>query len=280
MIYQFNMTELEFRLIRDFIHEKFGIYLKDKKLSFVKMKLYPRVLSLGMSSFSDYFNLVKYGPDGKKEHMRMLSLLTNNETYFFRELPQLKVFRDVLLPQLRGEKLARDEREIRIVSAGCSTGEEVYTLAMLAFETGSFFWGWDVQIIGMDISETALEAARQGSYYASSFRMTEAAYIKKFFSPNSGDYQVKDNIRRMISFVYGNITNPQTWEGFKEIDIIFCRNVLIYFSEKKIKTAVGNFYQALREGGHLLLGHSETLTGISDEFEMVRFPDTFIYRKI
>ncbi len=254
MIYQFELTELQFRLIRDFIHEKFGIYFKDEKISFMQMKLYPRVLSLGLGSFGDYFNLVKYEPDSEKELSRMLSLLTNNETYFFRELPQLKVFRDALLPQLRERKFARNEKEIRVVSAGCSTGEEVYTLAMLAFETGSFFWGWDVQIIGMDISETALEAARQGSYYASSFRMTEAAYIKKFFSPNSGDYQVKDNIRRMISFVYGNITNPQTWEGFKEIDIIFCRNVLIYFSEKKIKTAVGNFYQALREGGHLLLG--------------------------
>lgn len=279
MIYQFELTELQFRLIRDFIHEKFGIYFKDEKISFMQMKLYPRVLSLGLGSFGDYFNLVKYEADGDKEISRMVSLLTNNETYFFRELPQLIVFRDALLPQLRERKLAQNKKEVRVVSAGCSTGEEVYTLAMLTFETGSFFWGWNVQIIGMDISEMALEAARRGVYYAPSLRMTESVYAKRFFSFNSGDYRAKDNIKRMTSFVYGNITDPQTWEGLKDIDIIFCRNVLIYFSEEKIKSAVNNFQQALRKGGHLLLGHSETLTGISDDFELVRFPDTFIYRK-
>lgn len=279
MIYQFELTELQFRLIRDFIHEKFGIYFKDEKISFMQMKLYPRVLSLGLGSFGDYFNLVKYEADGDKELSRMVSLLTNNETYFFRELPQLMVFRDALLPQLRERKLARNKKGIRVVSAGCSTGEEVYTLAMLTFETGSFFWGWDVQIIGMDISEMALEAARRGVYYAPSLRMTESIYAQRFFSFNSGDYRAKDNIKKMTSFIYGNITDPQTWDGLKDIDIIFCRNVLIYFSEEKIKSAVNNFHQALRKGGHLLLGHSETLTGISDDFELVRFPDTFIYRK-
>ncbi|UCD83220.1 MAG: protein-glutamate O-methyltransferase CheR [Deltaproteobacteria bacterium] len=278
MIYQFELSELEFRLFRDFIHEKFGIYLKDEKISFIQMKLYPRVLSLGLSSFGDYLNLIKYDPDGEKELSRMVSLLTNNETYFFRELPQLKVFRDVLLPQLREKKISRSKK-IRVVSAGCSTGEEVYTLAMLTFETGSFFWDWDVRIVGMDISETALEAARRGIYYNSSFRMTEPAYVKKFFSYNSGDYQAKDNIKRMTSFVYGNITDQQTWEGLRDVDVIFCRNVLIYFSEEKVKTAVNNLSQAMRKGGHLLLGHSETLTGISDDFELVRFPETFIYQK-
>ena len=281
MNYQFELSEIEFRLIRDFIHERFGIYLKDEKISFVKMKLYPRVINLGMSSFNDYFNYVKYGSDGDKELLKMVSLLTNNETYFFRELPQLRAFKDELLPQLREKKLSREEKEVRVVSAGCSTGEEVYTLAMLTFETGSFFWGWDAQIIGMDISSMALEAARRGIYYPRSFRMTDPRYTKKFFSVNSGKhYEVKDNIKKMTSFVYGNITEPNTWEGIGKVDIVFCRNVLIYFSEEKTKAVVNNFYNALRKGGYLLLGHSETLTGMSNEFESLRFPETFVYRKI
>lgn len=279
MIYRFELDETGFRLFRDFIHEKFGIYLKDEKRFFLQMKLYPRVLSLGLDSFNEYIQYVKYGPRGEREISRMISLLTNTETYFFRETPQLDAFRDTLLPELRVNKLAKNEKSIKILSAGCSTGEEVYTLAMLAYETGSFFWGWDVQITGMDVNEKALETARKGDYYQRSFRMTDPEYMKKFFSANSGDFKAKHNIKRVTSFVQGNITDPETWKDINDIDIIFCRNVLIYFSDDKIKAAINNFHRALRPGGSLLLGHSETLTGIFDEFELRRFPETIIYKK-
>ncbi|MGA1791400.1 MAG: CheR family methyltransferase [bacterium] len=276
MIYQFDLTELEFRLIQDLIQERFGIYLKDEKRSFIKMRLYPRAVTLGFESFREYFQFIKYGPENERELLRMISLLTNTETYFFREVPQLNAFRDYLLPEFREKKIARNEKRIRILSAGCSTGEEVYTLAMLTFDTGNFFWGWDVQIIGIDINEMALETARQGIYYERSFRMTDPEYREKFFSSNSGDFITKENIKRMTSFVFGNITLPLSMRDF---DLIFCRNVLIYFSEEKFKSAIHNFCNVLRPGGYLLLGHSETLTGMSDEFEIRRFPETFVYKK-
>lgn len=279
MNYQFELSETEFRLLRDFIHQKFGIYFKDEKRSFVQMRLYHRVMALGFASFSEYFHWMRYAPEAESEISKMISLLTNTETYFFREARQLYVFRDFLLPQLRELKLARDEKTIRILSAGCSTGEEVYTLAMLTFETGSFFWGWDVRIIGMDVNEKALETGRRGAYYDRSFRMTENGYLNKFFTPNSGNFEAKDNIRKMTSFVKGNILDPDTWESVHEPDVIFCRNVLIYFSEDKVKSVIKNFYRVLRRGGYLFLGHSETLTGIYEEFEPKRFPDTIIYRK-
>jgi len=266
--------------MRDFIHEKFGIYLKDDKISFVNMKLKSRVVNLGLNSFNEYFNYVKYGPGGEKELSKMISLLTNNETYFFRELPQLKVFGKELLPKLRERKLIEGNKKVRVISAGCSTGEEVYTLAMIAFETGSFFWEWDLKIIGMDISIRAIETAKRAVYYPRSLRMTKSDYVEKFFSKNSSEhYTLKNNIKNMTSFIFGNITDPVTWKDMDKVDIIFCRNVLIYFSEEKVKAAVENFYNALNNGGYLLLGHSETLTGIFDEFEMLRFPDTFAYRK-
>ena len=279
MTYRFELDEHEFRMIREFIHEKYGIYFKDEKRSFIRMKLYPRAAQLGLSSFGEYFNFVKYSDPEKRELLRMISLLTNNETYFFRELPQLHVFRDHLLPELKEKKLQQDQKIITIVSAGCSTGEEVYTLAMLTFESGSFFWGWDVRITGIDINENAVESARRGVYYPRSFRMTDPCYTRKYFSENSGDYIAKDTIRKMTCFTYGNVTDPVTWENLVDVDIIFCRNVLIYFSDEKADETLRIFSCALREGGYLLLGHSETITGLYREFEVVRYPETIIYRK-
>jgi chemotaxis protein methyltransferase CheR len=233
-------------------------------------------MSLGFKSFSEYIQFFKYGPESEKEPSKMISLLTNTETYFFREVSQLNVFRDFLLPEFRKEKITRNEKKIKILSAGCSTGEEVYTLAMLIFESGKFFWGWDVEIIGMDINEKAIKVARDGAYYERSFRMTNLEYKKRFFTPNSGDFLAKDSIKRMTSFISGNIAITMT---MKDLDAIFCRNVLIYFSEEKIKTAINNLHKSLRPGGYLLLGHSETLIGIFEGFETRRFPGAIIYKK-
>jgi chemotaxis protein methyltransferase CheR len=276
MKYEFEITEKEFRLMQDLIHERFGILFKEEKRSYIQMKLYTHLTSLGFASFSEYINFVKYDPEAGHELSRMISLLTNNETYFFREMPQLLMLRDHLLPEFREKGIARNEKRIKILSAGCSSGEEAYTLAMLTHDSGSFFWGWDISIIGMDISERALESACQGIYYERSLRMTDPAYKKRYFIPNSGDFLVRDNIRNMVSFMWGNITTPLPVRDF---DIILCRNVFIYFSEGKMKSGVKNLHDALRPGGYLLLGHSETLTGISDEFETRRFPETIIYKK-
>ncbi|MGA1865790.1 MAG: CheR family methyltransferase [bacterium] len=252
------------------------IYFKDEKRSFIQMKLNPRFISLGLNSFREYIQFLKYGPESEKESGRMISLLTNTETYFFRELAQLNVFRDFLLPELRKEKMTRNEKRIRILSAGCSTGEEVYTLAMLIFDSGIFFWGWEVEVIGMDINERAIKAAREGTYYERSFRLTNPEYKKRFFTLNSGDFIIKDSIKRMTSFVSGNITDQIT---ISDIDAIFCRNVLIYFSDEKLKTAIKNFHMALRPGAHLMLGHSENLAGVFNGFETRRFPGAIIYKK-
>jgi chemotaxis protein methyltransferase CheR len=276
LIDKIDLTEKEFRIIQDFIHERFGIYFNDEKRTFIRMKLSPRLITLGLRSFSEYIQFLKYGPDSRNEPTRMISLLTNTETYFFREVSQLNVFRDFLLQEFREEKIARNEKRIKILSAGCSTGEEVYTLAMLIFDSGKFFWGWDVEVIGMDINERAIKAAQDGTYYDRSFRMTDPEYKKRFFIQNSDDFIVKDSIKRMTSFVSGNIAGHI---NIRDFDAIFCRNVLIYFSEEKIKTAINNFHMALRPGAYLMLGHSENLTRIFDGFETKRFPGTIIYKK-
>lgn len=279
MLEGLTFSEEDFLLFRSFIHEKFGIYFKDEKRSFIETKLAPQVMSNGFPSFKEYIQFLKWGTQSSVEVARVMSLLTNNETYFFRELPQLMVFRDTLLPALRDIKAKKDEKRIRIMSAGCSTGEEVYTISMLVFQSGIFFWDWDVQIIGMDISERALGIAQQGIYYDRSFRVTDNEYKKKFFSYNAGSYHVKDNIKKNTSFVLGNISDPATWFSYKNFDILLCRNVLIYFSEEKIKMVVNNFYQALGEEGCLLLGHSENMFGIPNQFILEQYPETTVYRK-
>lgn len=280
MNYEFDLTEVEFRLLRDFLHDTCGIYLPDRKRSFIKLKLYPRVIALGFASFTEYLRHLKYSSDKSNELNKMLALLTNTETYFFREWPQLEVFSESILPGLRSKKLAENDKKIRVLSAGCSTGEEVYTIAMLAFENGGLFWGWDFKVIGLDINTRALEAAARGRYPERAFRMSHPDYKRKFFAKNSHDYIAKENVKRLTEFVQGNIAEFNTWETMEKVDIVFCRNVLIYFSEEKIKKAIDNFYNILRPGGYLLLGHSETMTTIFDRFEPVRFPETVVYKKI
>jgi chemotaxis protein methyltransferase CheR len=279
MTCQFDLTDMEFRMIRDFIHEKSGLYFNEEKRSFLRIKLCQRLISLGLDSFLDYYYHLKYTKDDGKELSRMLSLITNNETYFFRELPQLTVFRDIVLPEIRERKIASNQRELTVVSAGCSTGEEAYTLAMLIFETGGFFWDWNVKVIGLDIDDGALEVAAEGKYSDRSLRMTEQANNERYFSKNSGDYKVKDNIIKITSFRKQNIVNPTTWDEINNIDVLFCRNVLIYFSEEKMRDTVGYFYKALRNGGYLFLGHSESLSSMPSDFKPRRFPETIGYLK-
>ncbi|MBN2374665.1 methyltransferase [bacterium] len=276
MINQFQLSELEFLLLQEFIHERFGIFFKGEKRSYINMKISPRLVANGFRSFNEYINFLKYGQGNSRELSTMISQLTNNETYFFREIPQLDIFKEKLLPELREKRIIKDDKRIRVLSAGCSTGEEVYTLAMLTYDTGIFLGGWDIKITGMDISEKAVETARQGLYYERSLRMTDPKYRERFFTPLEGTYIIKNNIKDMASFMTGNIISPLPSLSY---DIIFCRNVLIYFSEAKIKTAISNFYNALRPGGYLLLGHSESLTGIFDKFEIKRFPQALIYKK-
>ena len=282
MNYRFDLSGLEFQLIRDFIHEKYGILFRDEKRSFVKMKLIQRVSRLGLNSFREYFELVM-GDEEEMQRRKMISLLTNNESYFFREDPQLDIYRDDLLPQLKVRKTLHGERVLRVLSAGCSTGEEAYTLAMLTFESGGFFWGWDVEIIGLDVDTRALATAREGVYYERSLRMTDGRYVDKYFSPNSGThFDVKAHLKRMVDFRWGNIIDPDDWGDLKDLDIIFCRNVLIYFSEEKTRIALGNFHDALRPGGYLMLGHSESLTGgmpPDRSFGRVRHKTNIFYQK-
>jgi chemotaxis protein methyltransferase CheR len=274
-----ELSEKEYLSLRDLVHDEFGILFRAEKLPFLRLRLLGRLEGLGLSTFDEYIQYLKYDRDRERERRMMIALLTNNETYFFRELPQLKAYREVVLSELRDRKLNRESRRINVVSAGCSTGEEVHSLAMLTYETGWFFWGWDVRIHGIDINQRNLETARKAEYFDRSLRMMDRNYLDRYFRRNGGSYYVKESVAGMSRFVHGNITSPAIWNSLCEVDVIFCRNVMIYFSEEKVRRTVDLFHGALEPGGYLFLGHSETLVDIHDGFEQIYLPGTILYRK-
>ena len=274
------LSEEEFRLLRDFIHEKFGIYFDEGDRALLRSRLLGRLTSLDLVSFEDYYHYLRFAPDRNDELARMITHLTNNETYFFREAGQLQAFSDNVLRLIKERKAKRGDRRLRVMSAGCSTGEEVHTLAMILHETGQFFWNWDVQIIGLDVDHVALEKAKRAVYHHNSFRSTSPEIVEKHFvKQGNGAMQVKESLRRFVRFAQGNILDHSSYEPFRPVDVIVCRNVLIYFSDQATLRAVRLFHDALVPGGYLLLGHAESLSRISDMFVPIRFKGAMIYQK-
>jgi chemotaxis protein methyltransferase CheR len=274
-----ELSEEEFRLLRDFIHENFGLFFDDSQKSSLRARLAGRLATLDLLSFEDYYHYLRFGPQKAQELQSMVSHLTNNETYFFREQPQLQVLSDHVLRGIRDRKTAAGDRHLRILSAGCSTGEEAYTLAMIVHDSGHFFWNWDVKVVGMDVDSVALEKARRAVYFHNSFRAMTSALRERHLVPDGSGAQVKESIRRFVSFQEGNILERASYETLPPQDVVFCRNVLIYFSDAGIRKVVQHFYEVLAPGGHLFLGHAESLSRITDRFTPVRFPGAMIYRK-
>jgi chemotaxis protein methyltransferase CheR len=274
-----DLTEEEFRLLRDFIHERFGLFFDDTQRSSLRGRLEGRLAGLDLLSFEDYYHYLRFGPQRAEELARMISHLTNNETYFFREAPQLQVFADPILKALKERKAAAGDRTLRVLSAGCSTGEEVHTLAMIIHDSGQFFWGWDVQVFGMDVDAAALEKARRGLYFHNSFRSLNPAVMDRHFVSEGTGAQVREAIRRLVRLRQGNLLDPASYEGLQPLDAVFCRNVLIYFSDAAILKVVRLFHQALAPGGYLFLGHAESLSRITDLFTPIRFQGAIVYQK-
>lgn len=275
-----DLSEEEFRLLRDLIHDRFGLFFDDNQRSSLRSRLTGRLATLDLSSFEDYYHYLRFGPQRAEELQRMVTHLTNNETYFYREMPQLQVFAETVLRELKEVKTSAGQRSLRVLSAGCSTGEEAYTLAMMVYDSGQFFWSWDVQVIGMDVDGVALDKARRAVYHHNSFRGVSPAVKERHFLPAPGGAsQVKDSIRRLVAFRSGNIVEPASYAGLPPLDVIFCRNVLIYFSEAMILKVVRLFHEALAPGGYVFLGHAESLSRITDMFTPIRFQGAMVYRK-
>ena len=271
-----SLTPEDFRLIREFVADRFGLLIDESKMNLLSREIGPRLKKLRLTTVSDYYALLKYGPSSS-EQSSFISLLTNNETTFFREELQLKAFADKILSALKEKKNSRNSRQIRILSAGCSTGEEVYTLAMLLLDSGQFVWEWDVKVFGMDVDREALAKAERGIYSGRAFQTTPSHYMDRYFRKNGGGYEVRDIVRKITSFTQGNLLEFGASVPEKMFDVIFCRNVLIYFSDDTVRRVVESFAPFLEKHGFLFLGHSESLARITDRYLPLRYPGTIIY---
>ncbi len=267
----------EFRLLRDLINRFCGISFQDDARFLVERRLRDRLQALGLSDYGDYYQHLKYHPDARAELERAVELLTTNETYFFREDYQLAAFRDEVLPQLRERAEARGARRLALWSAGCSTGEEAYTVAMIIAQTG-LFDGWDVRIFGNDISRRVLHTARRATYGASSFRAMPPEYDRWFVDVPEGR-QVSARIRAMCHFGHLNLLAGDRAAIVGRVDAVFCRNVLIYFDTDSRRKVIDTFYDRLLPGGYLFLGHSESLLNLSTAFELVHLRKDLVYRR-
>ncbi|MDA8424215.1 MAG: protein-glutamate O-methyltransferase CheR [Nitrospiraceae bacterium] len=267
-----------FRLLRDFIHGYCGIYFDDGSKFLLERRLSRRLEQHRLKSFEEYYHLLKYDRKREEELVVLVDNLTTNETYFFRESPQLKAFSEEILPELR--RSISDRKVLRIWSAGCSTGEEPYTIAILLLESGDWWRDWQVEILGSDINQRVLHTARKGVYKKSAHRATSPEMLAKYFvMDEKGDYRIIDRVKELVSFSSVNLLDPHKTSLINNMDIIFCRNVIIYFDREAKKKVIESFYQKLREGGYLLLGHSESLINLSSAFVLRTLKNDMVYQK-
>lgn len=295
----------DFRLLRDLFASRAGLNFGPEARFAIERRLRERLVVLKLHDFADYHHYLRFGAHAAEEWDEALDLLTTNETYFFREERQLRGFAEELLPMFHAQMLARGKRRLAIWSAGCSTGEEAYTIAILVHQSGLFFprrstilepilpvvagkpFGlpaessglWDVRIYGSDISRRCVAAARRGTYTEGSFRATPESLRRTCFRPSEGGWQVTDPIRQLCHFGQMNLLDEDRTRIFGKADVIFCRNVLIYFDTKARKTAIEVLYDRLNPGGVLLLGHSESLLNVSTAFELLHLREDLVYRK-
>ena len=267
-----------FRLLRDFIHDYCGIFFDDGSKFLLERRLNRRLEQHQLKSFEEYYHFLRYDRKREDEIVVLVDNLTTNETYFFRENAQLNAFSEEVLPELRERNAAK--KSLRIWSAGCSTGEEPYTIAILLLESGDWCRDWQVEIMGSDINQRVLHTARKGVYKKGSHRATPPQMLKKYFTDEGkGDYRINDAVRRLVSFSFVNLLDPFKTSLIRDLDIIFCRNVIIYFDREAKKKVIGTFYGKLREGGYLLLGHSESLINISTAFTLRPLRHDMVYQK-
>ena len=268
-----RISDKEYKLIADYIYERAGIHLGDNKQELVKARLMKRLRFHGFRSFRQYYDYVSGQRDGE-ELVEMINALTTNVTSFFRENQHFDYIRKEVVPKMMGEKRARHRQRIRLWSAACATGEEPYTMMITMLEAmGGNTNGWDLKGLATDISTKALSAAQAGEYTKQKVAGVSPAVVHKYFDgkERNGEavFAVKDFLKKFIAFHKLNLMMPRfPFSG--KFDIIFCRNVMIYFDRETQERLVKKLANVLEPGGHLFIGHSESLGGFAkDDLKIV-----------
>jgi chemotaxis protein methyltransferase CheR len=270
------ITNEDFLKFKEYFYRRTGISFEKSKRYFVDKRLVERIEATGTGSFRGYFTMLRFQASGD-ELQQLTNIMTVNETYFLREEYQFKCLVDSILPQIVHRRIGADP--IRIWCIPSSSGEEPYSVAMFLLENWPGIKEWDVEIISSDIDTSILRRARAGRYSARSVQYVPNLWLKKYFKSVGDEYQLCDDLRQAVEFTRVNLAEPADTLSYRNFDVIFCRNLLIYFDDASRKTASETFYEALNPGGYLCLGHSESMSRISSLFEVRKFPEAIVYRK-
>lgn len=275
-----KISDSEFTQLRDFIYAQSGIYVADNRKYLLENRLSNRLKELNLKNFGEYHHYLRYDPRKTQEINRLFESVTTNETSFYRNPPQLKVFQDKILPEVIEAQRKLGQKRLNIWSAGCSTGEEPYTLAIIIHEVlRKEISAWSVKITANDLSEAVLQSARRGVYNDYTLRTTPKDIVGKYFVPEEGMFKVKPEVKRLVSFGPINLSDRVALKRIDRSQVVFCRNVIIYFDDEMKKKAISGFYDNLVTGGFLFIGHSESLHNISRAFKPVHHPGAIIYKK-
>ena len=275
-----ELSDREYRLFSEWLSEDYGLCFGPAKRDILRSRLDARRVALGFDTFEQLYVHLKFHPERDSERKLLLPHLTNNESYFFRETAQLDALAEEVLPALQKELEPTSRREIRVLSAGCAAGEEPYTIAMLVQQRKAFRPPWSVRITGVDLDSDVLARASRGEYGLNAFRRLAEPERSRYFDATGAErWAVKPEIRSMVTFGQANLVSEGWWRAFPRQDVIFCRNVLIYFDDPSITRAIAGLYESLLPGGYLFLGHAESLSRIPNRFTPVRRTGVIYYRR-
>ncbi|MYM39197.1 CheR family methyltransferase [Duganella qianjiadongensis] len=266
----------DFQLFREFFYRSTGIQFDEGKRYFVDKRLLERMQQTGHRSFRSYFMQLRFDADGA-ELQTLTNLMTVNETYFFREEYQFQCLVDSMLPDIVARK--HDGRPLRIWVMPCSSGEEAYSIALYLLERWPQIDTHDVEIIASDIDTTILDQARRGHFCSRAVAHLPKAMLARHFSQTESGYQISEQLRSVVEFTRVNLSDPRQTRAYRHFDVVFCRNLLIYFDDVSRKAAAETFYDVLNPGGFICLGHSESMSRISSLYKIRKFPEAIVYQK-
>ena len=289
-----QLTDAELRLLQALVYQECGMHFDERRAHFLQDRLQRRLKECQLDSFYSYYRLL-ISNEGKNELARLLENLTVNETSFFRNKAQLDLFHKYILDDLLRHKQAHRDYSLRIWSAGCSTGQEPYTLAMLVADGLAYYYlrnplpiempspkplippPWKVEILASDISYSVLRAAQQGAYSEPQMSSVDFSYRLRYFDKIGERYAVKRALKEVIHFDFHNLKTEYLPQ---RNDVIFCRNVMMYFDEPEQKRLIDKFWRCLNPDGYMFVGHAESLLGLTEKFAMVHRNSGTAYQKV
>lgn len=272
-----SITEEEYVKFRDYFYHKTGIFFNGSKRYFVDKRIVERIRVSDYDSFQSYFSFVRF-QQSEREFQELVNLLTVNETYFFREDYQLECMCNSVMNEVVRHQSKKNT--IRIWSIPCSTGEEPYSIALYLLEN----WPWineiDVEIVASDIDTHVIEKCRAGIFNQRSVQYISESVLRKHFVKKNGlNYQISEDLIESVNFSQVNLNDPASTRPYRNFNVIFCRNLLIYFDDNSRRKAIDALYDALNPNGFLFLGHSESMSRMSSLFKIRKFPECIVYQK-